>query len=147
MAEERTRRRLTVEFETEAVRRLLEGGEGLGEVATGLGPSPGRPSGWRDEHPAAGAAEALVRREAEAAEVARLRREDERLEGEVESLEKAAAPFARGVARAGSRSWPPSGRATPSPRRAGPSARAYPAPTPGRAPPPPARPGSRPRPG
>src|SRR5437868_1134512 len=128
MAEERTRRRLTVEFETEAVRRLLEGGEGLGEVATGLGPSPGRPSGWRDERLAAGAAEAPARRKAEAAEVARLRREDERPEEEVEILEKAAAPFARGVARAGSRSWPPSGRATPWPPRAGSSGRACPAP-------------------
>ncbi|WP_145144504.1 transposase [Roseomonas gilardii] len=34
MAEKRTRRRFTAEFKTEAVRRLLEDGRGLSEVAT-----------------------------------------------------------------------------------------------------------------
>ena len=36
MAEKRTRRRFTAEFKAEAVKRLLEGGKGLGEVATGF---------------------------------------------------------------------------------------------------------------
>ena len=62
MAEKRTRRRFTAEFKAEAVKRLLEGGKGLGEVATELGLSPGQLSGWRNEHLAAGSAEALAQR-------------------------------------------------------------------------------------
>src|SRR3954453_8780249 len=58
MAERRTRRRFTAEFKAQAVRRLLDGGKGLGEVATELGLSPGQLSGWRNEHLAAGSAEA-----------------------------------------------------------------------------------------
>ena len=42
MAEKRTRRRFTAEFKAEAVKRLLDGGKGLGEVATELGLSPGQ---------------------------------------------------------------------------------------------------------
>ena len=34
MAEKRTRRRFTAEFKAEAVKRLLDGGKGLAEVAT-----------------------------------------------------------------------------------------------------------------
>ena len=41
MAEKRTRRRFTTEFKAQAVKRLLEGGKGLSEVATELGLSPG----------------------------------------------------------------------------------------------------------
>ena len=40
MAEKRNRRRFTAEFKAEAVKRLLEGGKGLGEVATELGAEP-----------------------------------------------------------------------------------------------------------
>src|SRR3954469_13968357 len=98
MAEKRTRRRFTAEFEARAVRRLLDGGKGLGEVATELGLSPGQLSGGRNEHLAGGSAEALAQRKAEQAELQRLRREVERLEEEVESLRKAAAFFARGIA-------------------------------------------------
>ena len=98
MAEKRTRRRFTAEFKAEAVGRLLDGGKGLGEVATELGLSPGQLSGWRNEHLAAGSAEALVRQKAEAAELQRLKRENKRLEEEVEILRKAAAFFARGIA-------------------------------------------------
>src|SRR4051812_47465009 len=87
MAKKRTRR----QFKAEAVKRLLEGGKGLSEVATELGISPGQLSGWRNEHLAAGSAEALARQKAEAAELARLRRENKRLEEEVEILRKAAA--------------------------------------------------------
>jgi transposase-like protein len=98
MAEKRTRRRFTGEFKAEAVKRLLEGGKGLGEVATELGLSPGQLSGWRNEHLAAGSAEALAQRKAEQAELQRLKRENKRLEEEVEILTKAAAFFARGIA-------------------------------------------------
>jgi transposase-like protein len=98
MAERRTRRRFTAEFKAEAVKRLLEGGKGLTEVATELGLSPGQLSGWRNEHLAAGSAEALAQRKAEQAETQRLRREVERLEEEVLILKKAAAFFARGIA-------------------------------------------------
>ena len=98
MAERRTRRRFTVEFKAEAVKRLLEGGKGLSEVATELGLSPGQLGAWRNEHLAAGSAEALARQKAEAAELQRLKRENRRLEEEVEILKKAAAFFARGIA-------------------------------------------------
>ena len=96
--EKRKRRRFTDELKAEAVKRLLEGGGGLSEVATELGISPGQLSGWRNEHLAAGSAEALAQRKAEQAELQRLKRENERLEEEVEILEKAAAFFARGIA-------------------------------------------------
>ena len=91
----------------EAIKRLLEGGKGLTEVATELGLSPGQLSGWRNEYLAAGSAEALAARKAEQAEVQRLKRENtaiqtpltnKRLEEEVEILRKAAAFFARGIA-------------------------------------------------
>jgi transposase len=98
MAEKRTRRRFTVEFKAQAVKRLLEGGRGLSEVASELGLSTGQLSSWRTEHLAAGSAEALALRKAEQAEMQRLRRENKRLEGEVEILRKAAAFFARGIA-------------------------------------------------
>jgi transposase len=98
MAERRTRRRFTAEFKTQAVERLLEGGRGLSEVATELGLSPGQLGAWRNEHLAAGSAEALALRKAEQAEMQRLRREVKRLEEEVEILKKAAAFFARGIA-------------------------------------------------
>jgi transposase-like protein len=62
MAERRTRRRFTAEFKAQAVRRLLEGGKGLSEVATELALSPGQLSAWRTEHLAAGSAEALAAR-------------------------------------------------------------------------------------
>ena len=98
MAERRKRRRFTTEFKAEAVRRLLDGGKGLGEVATELGLSPGQLSAWRNEHLAAGSAEALAARKAEQAELQRPKRENKRLEEEVEILRKAAAFFARGIA-------------------------------------------------
>ena len=98
MAERRTRRRFTAEFKAEAIKRLLEGGRGLSEVATELGLSPGQLGAWRNERLAAGSAEALAQRKAEQAETQRLRRENKRLEEEVEILRKAAAFFARGIA-------------------------------------------------
>ena len=98
MAEKRTRRSFTREFKAQAVKRLLEGGKGLSEVATELGVGTGQPSTWRGEQPAAGSAEALARRRAEEAEVQRLRREAKRLEEENLILRKAAAVFAKGIA-------------------------------------------------
>ena len=98
MAEKRTRRRFTAEFEARAVERLLEGGKPLSEIATELGLSPGQLGSWRTEHLAAGSAEALAAREAEQAETLRPKRENKRLEEEVEILRKAAAFFARGIA-------------------------------------------------
>jgi transposase len=47
MAEKRTRRRFTAEYKAHAVKRLLEGGRGLSEVATELGVSSGQLSTWR----------------------------------------------------------------------------------------------------
>ena len=49
-------RRFTAEFKAQAVKRLLEGGKGLSEVATELGLSPGQLSLWRNEHLVAGSA-------------------------------------------------------------------------------------------
>src|SRR4051812_39303356 len=57
MAEKRTRRRFTAEFEAEAVERLLEGGKGLSEVGSELGLSPGQLNAWWTEHLAAGGAD------------------------------------------------------------------------------------------
>ena len=98
MAEKRTRRRFTAEFKAQAVKRRLEDGTALAEVATELGLSPGQLSQWRTEHLAAGSAEALAARKAEQAEMLRLKRENKRLEEENLILKKAAAFFARGIA-------------------------------------------------
>ena len=87
-----------MEFKAQAVRRLLEGGRGLSEVATELGLSTGQLSTWRTEQLAAGSAAALAARKAEEAEMQRLRREVKRLEEENVILRKAAAVFAKGVA-------------------------------------------------
>jgi transposase len=98
MAEKRTRRSFTREFEAQAVKRVLEGGKGLSEVATELGVSTGQLSTWRTEQLAAGSAEALAARRAEEAEMQRLKRENRRLEEENPILRKAAAVFAKGIA-------------------------------------------------
>ena len=98
MAERRRRRRFTAEFKAQAVRRVLEGGKGLTEVATELGVSTGQLSTWRTEQLAAGSAEALAARRAEEAEMQRLKRENRRLEEENLILRKAAAVFAKGIA-------------------------------------------------
>src|SRR3954447_3008191 len=80
MAERRTRRSFTREFKAQAVKRLLDGGKGLSEVATELDIGTGQLSQWRTEHLAAGSAEALAVRKAEQAETQRLKREVKRLE-------------------------------------------------------------------
>ena len=91
----RTRRRFTPEFKTEAVKLLEESGRPLQAVAEELGVRANQLRGWRIEQLAAGSAEALARQKAEAAELARLRRENKRLEQENEILRRAAAFFAR----------------------------------------------------
>jgi transposase len=98
MAERRRRRRFTAEFKAQAVKRVLEGGKPLAEVATELGLSTGQLSTWRTERLAAGSAEALATRRAEEAEMQRLKRENRRLEEENLILRKAAAFFAKGIA-------------------------------------------------
>ncbi len=87
----RTRRRFTPEFKVEAVKLLEESGRPRQAVAEELGVHPNQLRMWRNEHLAAGSAEALARQRAEAAELARLRREVKRLEQENEILRRAAA--------------------------------------------------------
>src|SRR3954449_12444226 len=84
----RKRRRFTAEYESEAVKWLAESGKTLQAVAEELGLHANQLRGWRNEHLAAGTAEALARQKAE---LARLRREVKRLEQENEILKKAAA--------------------------------------------------------
>src|SRR5690349_4776523 len=91
----KTRRRFTSEFKAEAVKPLAEGGKPLQQVPAELGVHANQVRGWRNEHLVAGSAEAVARQKAEAAELARLRRENKRLEQENEILKKAAAFFAR----------------------------------------------------
>ena len=98
MAERRTRRRFTAEFKAQAVKRVLEGGKPLAEVATELGVGTGQLSTWRTEQLAAGSAESLATRRVEEAETQRLKRENKRLEEENLILRKAAAFFAKGIA-------------------------------------------------
>src|SRR3712207_6707550 len=87
----RTRRRFTGEFKAEAVKLLEESGRPLQAVAGELGVHANQLRTWRDERLAAGSAKALARQKAEAAELARLRRENKRLEQENEILKRAAA--------------------------------------------------------
>ncbi|MBL6081758.1 transposase [Belnapia sp. T18] len=50
MEERRTRWSFTKEFKAQAVKRLLDVGKGLSEVATELGIGTGQLSQWRTEH-------------------------------------------------------------------------------------------------
>ena len=98
MAQKRARRRFTREYKVQAVQRLIESGLPLADIAAELDVSPGQLSQWRNEHLAAGSAEALVQKKADEAEMLRLRREVKRLEDENLILRKAAAFFAKGIA-------------------------------------------------
>jgi len=60
------RRRYTAEFKTAAVARLDEPGETLSSVAQALGVAATQVKTWRLEQQAAGSAEAVARRRAEA---------------------------------------------------------------------------------
>jgi transposase len=90
-----TEERFTSEYKAEAVKLLEESGRSLQSVADELGIPANQLRGWRNEYLAAGSAEALARRKAEAAELQRLKRENKRLEQENEILRRAAAFFAR----------------------------------------------------
>ncbi len=94
----KTRRRFTSEFKSEAVKLLMAGGKPLQQVAAELGVHANQLRTWRNEQLAASSVEALARQKAEAAELARLRRENKRLEQENEILKRAAAFFAREAA-------------------------------------------------
>ena len=85
------RRGFTSEFKNEAVKLLAENGKSLQEAAAELGIHANQLRLWRNEHLAAGSAEAVARQKAEAAELSRLRRENKRLEQENEILKRAAA--------------------------------------------------------
>jgi len=87
-----SRRHLTTEFKEQAVARLSEPGATQTSVARELGVTPSQLKGWRLELAAAGSAEAIRKQQAEAAELAELRRENRRLKEEVEVMRKASAP-------------------------------------------------------
>lgn len=76
----RPRRRYTAEFKAAAVARLDEAGETLSSVSQALGVAAPQLKTWRLEQQAAGSAEAVARRNAEAAELQQLRRENKRLQ-------------------------------------------------------------------
>ncbi len=94
----KTRRRYTAEFKAAAVARLDEPGETLSSVAQALGATQVKT--WRLEQQAAGSAEAVARRRAEASELQQLRRDNKRLQEENEILRKASAFFARWAEKA-----------------------------------------------
>src|SRR4051794_22503323 len=100
------RRRFTLEFEAQAVKRVLNG-RSLSEVATELGLSTGQLSTWRTEHLAVGLAEALAQRKAEEAETQRLRRGGERAGGGDPVPRQGAAGFCGGGTRGGKASGRP----------------------------------------
>ena len=66
----KTRRRYTAEFKAAAIVRLDEPGETLSSVAQALGLAATWAKTWRLEQQAAGSAEAVARRRAEAAAAA-----------------------------------------------------------------------------
>jgi transposase len=88
----RTRRRFTAEFKVEAVKLLEESGRPLQGGRRGARGARQPAQGLAERALAAGSAEALARQKAEAAELARLRREVSR---RTRSSERAAAFFAR----------------------------------------------------
>lgn len=61
MVEKRPQRQFAAEFKGQAVRRVLEGGHRLAEVAAELGVSTGQLSTWRTEQLAARSAGGLGR--------------------------------------------------------------------------------------
>lgn len=92
----RHRRKYTDEFKAAAVERLYEPGVSQGRVAKEHGITDTQLKTWRLETEAFGSVEARRRQQADAAELARLRKENKRLAEEVEILHKASAFFAIG---------------------------------------------------
>jgi transposase-like protein len=86
-----TRRRFTAEYKEQAVARLSEPGATHSGVAAELGVTATQLKTWRLELEAAGSASAIERQQAEAVELAQLRRDNKRLKEEVEVLRKASA--------------------------------------------------------
>src|SRR5919107_1725444 len=74
----KTRRRYTAEFKAAAVARLDEPGQTLSSVAQALGVAATQVKTWRLEQQAAGSAEAVARRRAEATALQQLRRDNKR---------------------------------------------------------------------
>lgn len=89
------RKTYTDDFKAAAVDRLYEPGATQGSVARELGVTGTQLKTWRLEIEAFGSAEAKRRQQADAAELARLRKENKRLAEEVEILHKASAFFAK----------------------------------------------------
>jgi transposase-like protein len=105
------------------VRLLAESGKPPPQVAAEPGAHVDQLRMWRNEHPAAGSADAPARQKAEAAELARLRRAVGRLGQEDGILERAAASFAReAIPSRGAASSPSGARASRSGCHAGSSA-------------------------
>ena len=96
----KTRRRYTAEFKAAAVARLDEPGETLSSVAQALGVAATQVKTWRLEQQAAGSAEAVARRRAEALELQPRRRDNKRLQEANAILRKASAFFAKGTEKA-----------------------------------------------
>ena len=88
------RRNYTDGYKAAAVERLYEPGATRGSVAKELGITGTQLKSWRLEIEAFGSAEAKRRQQADAAELARLSKENKRLTEEVEILRKASAFFA-----------------------------------------------------
>ncbi len=80
--------------------RLDEPGETLSSVAQALGVAATQVKTWRLEQQAAGSAEAIARRRAEAAELPQLGRDNKRLQEENEILRQASAFFAQWAEKA-----------------------------------------------
>jgi transposase-like protein len=93
------RRRFSPEYKEQAVARLSEPGATHASVAAELGVTTTQLKTWRLELAAAGSAAAIASQKAEAAELARLRRDNRRLKEEVEVLRKASAFFAQWAGR------------------------------------------------
>jgi len=93
------RRRFSPEYKEQAVSRLSDPGATHSGVAGELGVTPTQLRTWLLELEAAGSASAIERQQAEAAELAQLRRDNKRLKEEVEVLRKASAFFAQWAAK------------------------------------------------
>jgi transposase len=88
------RRKYTDAYKAAAVEMLYEPGATQGSVSSELGITGTQLKTWRLEMEAFGSVEAKRRQKADAAELARLRKENRRLSEEVGILHKASAFFA-----------------------------------------------------
>lgn len=93
------RKTYTEAFKAATVARILDDGEAPTAVSRDLGVTTAQLKMWRLEIQAAGSVEALARQKADAAELARLRKENKRLQEDNEILQKASAFFAQRVGK------------------------------------------------